>query len=110
MADMTSPNDAIVRQYLLGRASAEDASEVEDLYFADPEMFERLEEHDDLLMQEYLRGGLTSAERMDFERTLASMPRRRERLTLVGQLQQRAAAQRASGARRAMQALLALVT
>ena len=109
MADVSSLDGAALRRYLLGRASAQESSEVEEVYFADPDLFERVEEQDEALLHEYLRGDLTPAEQRDFEHTLASMPRRRERLTLVRQLQQRAAAQRASGARRAMQVLLAMV-
>jgi hypothetical protein len=90
MADSPALDDGIVRRYLLGRASARESNEVEDLYFGDPELFERLEEQDDALTHEYLGGGLSEAERADFERTLKSMPRRRERLALIHQLQHRA--------------------
>ena len=105
MADSAPLDDVAVRRYLLGRASADESSEVEDRYFDNPDLFDRIEEQDEALTQDYLAGRLTPAERTDFEQTLATMPRRQERLALIRQLQRRRAKQGESGWRRVGQAL-----
>jgi hypothetical protein len=67
----------------LGRASDEERTVLEDEYFEDEELFEQLQEMDDALLDSYLDGAMTPADRTAFERTLETYPRRKERLLLA---------------------------
>jgi hypothetical protein len=75
-----------MKQYLLGTASEEERQALEDLYFEDAELFDRLLELDDALLDGYLDDTLSTNERETFERTFEMHPRRRQRLLLVRDL------------------------
>ena len=66
--------------YLLGRLSDEDAQALEERYFQDSDLFERLRALETDLLDEYARGELAGPDRSDFERRLESSPLLRSRL------------------------------
>jgi hypothetical protein len=66
--------------YLLGRLSDEDAQALEERYFRDPDLFERLTALETDLLDEYARGELAGQDRSDFERRLEISPLLRSRL------------------------------
>jgi hypothetical protein len=76
MDDMTPDADERrLTEYLLGRLRDEDASAVEEQYFADPEFHDRLRAVERDLIDQYVRGELPDPD--DFERRyLSSEPRR----------------------------------
>jgi hypothetical protein len=66
--------------YLLGRLSDEDAQALEERYFRDSDLFERLRALETDLLDDYARGELAGQDRSDFERRLESSPLLRSRL------------------------------
>jgi anti-sigma factor RsiW len=79
-------SEKAMKQFLLGTAPEQDSRALEDLYFQDAEIFDRLLEIDDALLDGYLDDTLTSDERHAFERSLETHPGRRQRLLLVRNL------------------------
>jgi hypothetical protein len=79
-------SETALRQYLLGKASAEDSRVLEEQYFEDQELFDRLLEMDDSLLDGYLDDTLPPNEREAFERSFEMHPRRQQRLLLVREL------------------------
>lgn len=53
---------ATIRQYLLGRLSAEDREEFERRFFADEELFEKLQTAEDDLIDDFLSGNLSQGD------------------------------------------------
>jgi hypothetical protein len=75
-----------MRQYLLGQAREEDRVALEDAYLADDGLFEELEAAETDLIDDYVRGRLTGADRAAFEARCLSSPRLRERVAFARQL------------------------
>jgi hypothetical protein len=84
------PSDLAMRQYLLGQSSEAERQTIDELYFDDSELFERLTAIDDDLIEAYADGTLPPDDRDAFESTLAVMPRRQARLFIVRELAARA--------------------
>jgi hypothetical protein len=76
MGDMNQ--DEIIR-YLLGEASEAESSALEQAYFSDPQLFDRIVATEAELVDSYARGQLSSEQRRRFETHYLSHPQRRER-------------------------------
>ena len=73
------PDDALLSRYLLHECSEDERTRVEDRFFEDDELFDRLRQLEEDSIGRYLRGDLTAEERAQFERAYAS-PARRDRV------------------------------
>src|SRR5262245_53725294 len=91
--------DEVLRAYLLGLLPEGEADALEELYFGDPEAFDRMRAAEDDLLDDYAAGRLGSTEKGAFEsRYLASSPLRQR---VVAARALRLAAGRAPAARAA---------
>jgi hypothetical protein len=70
------PDNALLSRYLLHQCSEDERTQVEDRFFEDDELFERLRQLEEDAVERYLRGDLTAEEREQFDRAYASPPRR----------------------------------
>jgi len=75
-----------MRRYLLGPAPPEERAEVEHAYLSDPDQFEQLNEAENDLIDAYVRGRLSAADRKEFEKHYLSSPPRRERVQFAAAL------------------------
>src|SRR5947207_7940881 len=73
-------SDQILTRYLLGESSETEAHELEQKYFADPQLFSRLLETENQLVDDYARGRLPAALRDRFQNSYLANPERRERV------------------------------
>jgi hypothetical protein len=74
---MSELNDAAIRRYLLGLLPETEAEAVEEAYFGQPEVFDRVRGVEDDLIDDYVAGRLDGGDAAAFEgRYLASEPRR----------------------------------
>lgn len=80
-----SPN---ILRYLLGELSEAEQEQFEEEYFADPQLFQQLQEARNDLMDSYVRDELPAAQRARFEQYFLASPRRRERVELARALAQ----------------------
>jgi hypothetical protein len=76
------PDDRLTR-YLVGDLSEAERAALEQDYFADPAIFERLERAETGLVDDYVRGRLAAPLREAFERHYLAQPRLRERVELA---------------------------
>ena len=67
-------------RYLLGTLSEEERAKLEERYFADDKDFEEIEIAEEELIDRYVRGELTAAERTEFQQTVVRSPRLMERV------------------------------
>src|ERR1051325_3474947 len=76
-----STDQTIIKQYLLGELS-DDAQrqQVEQRLLTDDDFFQELEISEDELIDQYLAGTLTPAERRNFESHFLAAPERRRKL------------------------------
>src|SRR6185369_13307286 len=58
----STDDDAIIREYLLGRLADEDREEFERRFFADEKLFEKLQPAEDELIDDFLSGSLSQDE------------------------------------------------
>src|SRR5258707_15476724 len=72
-------DDALVGRYLLDACSEDEKARVEEQLFADDEVFERLRQLEEDLIDRHLEGRLAGAERERFE-TAYAVPARRQRV------------------------------
>jgi hypothetical protein len=86
MSAMSTDDDPLLR-YLLGRASDEEREDVEQRLFIDDTFEEELYATADDVMHDLLAGRLAPAERMFFERRFLAIPRHRERLAFLSDLE-----------------------
>jgi len=77
---------ARARRYLLGEASEEECAVLEQEYFQRPETLERIASAEDDLIEDYLAGELTAADRDRFERGYLSAPEHRVRVETMRRL------------------------
>jgi len=77
---------ARLRRYLLGRATDEEASAIEEAYFNDDEAVDRIALAEDEMIEEYLEGALAADDRERFERVYLASPRHRDRVELIRRL------------------------
>lgn len=72
-------DEAIVR-YLLGELSGEEQARIEEQFFADDALYERVRATEGDLIAAYVRGDMSAADRERFERPLAASAELRERV------------------------------
>jgi hypothetical protein len=77
---------ARARRYLLGEASEEECAVLEQEYFERQEVLDRIAAAEDELIEDYLAGQLTTADRARFERSYLSAPQHRVRVETVRRL------------------------
>ncbi|MGB2592176.1 MAG: hypothetical protein WBG02_18705 [Candidatus Acidiferrum sp.] len=75
-----------MRRYLLGTAPTEERAEVEHAYLSDSDQFEELNEAENDLIDAYVRGRLSAADRKEFEKHYLSSQQRRERIQFAAAL------------------------
>lgn len=81
-----TPEAARARRYLLGQATEEESSVIEQEYLEHDEAVERIAAVEDDLIEEYLTNQLSSSERQHFERTYLAAPPHRVRVETVRRL------------------------
>ena len=91
---MTRLDDAPLRRYLLGAASDEEAEHIEQEYFAEPDALDQLAAVENDLIDEYVAGSLTPAEREAFDVRYRDSPRHHVRLAVSRGLRGEAAESR----------------
>ena len=79
-------SDQVATRYLLGALSEAEASAVEQKYFADPQLFQRLVEAENDLVDKYARGSLPPEMRDRFENYYLNHPERRQRAKFASAL------------------------
>ena len=82
------PSDETLIHYLLGELSEHDEAQIEEKYFPDDGAFERLCALEDELIDRYVRGELSKAQREDFEKRLLQSPEQRKRIEFARSLMQ----------------------
>jgi anti-sigma factor RsiW len=82
-----SPTDALLGRYLLDSCSDDERRQVEEQFFASDDVFERLRELEEDVIERYRLDTLTAEERSRFERAYGSSPRR-DRVLFAGALDQ----------------------
>lgn len=81
--DQTPYSDETLRQLLLGMLSAEQRDSIEDGFAADDELFDRLNDVEEELLEAYARGELTDEDSKRLESGLLMVPRNRERVQML---------------------------
>jgi len=79
LSRQTNQENSALR-YLLGTLSEEERGRLEERYFSDDKDFEEIEIAEEELIDRYVRGELTGAERSAFEQTVVRSPRLMERV------------------------------
>ena len=89
-----SPDEARLRAFLLGDLPAAERDAMEADIFADKEVFYRLSEIEDRLIDDYARNRLSGKEKLKFEQLYLANPARRQRvefaLTMIRELDRQA--------------------
>jgi hypothetical protein len=80
------PDDALLVRYLMGGVSEQEKVRIEEAFFADEELFARMQHVEEDLIERHLRGELQGDERKAFEAAYAAPPRR-ERVLFAQALQ-----------------------
>lgn len=75
-----------MRRYLLGTSPPGERAEVERAYLSDQDQFEELNEAENDLIDAYVRGRLSAADRKEFEKHYLSSQQRRKRLQFAAAL------------------------
>lgn len=75
-----------MRRYLLGTTPPEERAEVEHAYLSDPNQFEELNEAENDLIDAYVRGRLSAADRKEFEKHYLSSRQRLKRVQFAAAL------------------------
>lgn len=73
-------NRDLAKRYLLGTLSEEERDRLEQQYFSDTAEFEEIEITEDDLVDQYVRGELSSADRSLFQKVLSGSPQLSERV------------------------------
>jgi|SRR5215213_1915310 len=79
-------NDQLVIRYLLGEASRQEHTQIEEQFFADDKFFEHLLAVEEELIDCYVRGKLPPHDREQFEKHFLASPERRRRVELAKHL------------------------
>lgn len=87
---MADDRDREIRQYLLGGLPGPAMQAIEEAYFADAALFERVEQAEHALIDEYLEGRLAGAERDQFEAYFLAAPARAKRVAIARALRETA--------------------
>ena len=91
----TTPSQGEIRDYLLRRLPESRRSRLEELYFRDDRLLDRVEEAEDQLVSDYVLGRLSPADRKLFEDSLLGTPYYRERIETTTQMRLRLSRHRA---------------
>lgn len=83
------PTAGEIRDYLLRRLPEPRAARLEEQYFRDDDVLERVEEAEDELVSDYVLGRLAPSERSSFEASLLDSPYYRERVETTTQIRLR---------------------
>jgi hypothetical protein len=75
-----------IRQYLLGQATPEDASRLEEGLLTDSDLFDEVLSVEDELIDQYLAAEISPAERQSFETHFLVAPERQQKLRFAGAL------------------------
>ena len=75
-------DDRLLQRYLLGDLSEQEQDGIEELYFTDDDYLDKLLVAENELIDDYLRGKLSAAERRKFERNYLTTPEKRQRVQL----------------------------
>lgn len=81
-------DEAVARRFLLGQLPPEEQARIEELAFTDVDAFAFLESVEDDLIDEFIQGDLSAAEKRRFESHFLSLPGRRNNLQTSRALQQ----------------------
>jgi hypothetical protein len=79
-------SDEILRGYLLGELAPPEETALEERYFSDPQLFDRIVDVENDLVDKYARGLLSGEVRRRFESHYLADPRRRERAEFAATL------------------------
>jgi hypothetical protein len=93
-----SIDDAFLREFLLGKVNDEERGRIEDLFLIDPQAKERVLGVEQDLIEDYLEGTLTTADRERFVSRYAQTPEQRRRLRITKSIKDWAIAEAASSA------------
>jgi len=78
--ELNLPNEEVVRRYMLGQASDEESSALEERLMSDKAFYEELSVVEDELIDDFLAGALTADEREPFDNYFLASPERRRKL------------------------------
>lgn len=78
--------DSLMVRYLLGELPQQEQTALENLLFTSDEAFERMSESENRLVDDYVRGRLTSSSRTRFEEHYLASPLHRRRVTIARDL------------------------
>ncbi len=84
-----APSQGEIRDYLLRRLPEARRARLEELYFSDDRILDRVEDAEDQLVSDYVLGRLSAADRKVFEDSLLGMPYYRERIETTTQMRLR---------------------
>ena len=87
----TSPSPAEIRDYILRRMTESRRAQMEELYFRDDGVLDRVEEAEDQIVSDYVLGRLSPEDRKTFEESLLSTPYYRDRIETTARLRLRLA-------------------
>ena len=93
-----SIDDAFLREFLLGKVNEEERGRIEDLFLIDPQAKERVLGVEQDLIEDYLEGALTTADRERFVLRYAQTAEQRRRLRITKSIKDWAIAEAASSA------------
>ena len=79
----TTHNETEIRRFLLGEMSETERSAFEERFVADEDLFEQISVAEDELIESYVRGTLSPAEKTTFEREFLSTEPRRRRVAFT---------------------------
>src|SRR5262245_54257158 len=88
MSERPPDHETVVR-YLLGDATEQEKTVMEDALLGEPEKLEEIAAVEDELIDDYLSGELDAAERGRFEKAYLSVPDRRRRVDFARALRER---------------------
>lgn len=80
---MKTANENLMTQYLLGELSDDEKLRLEEEFFSDDEAFAQLQALEDELRYDYARGGLSGAQRRQFEQRFLALPGEPQRVALA---------------------------
>ena len=81
-----TPSPAEIRDYILRRLPEARRTKLEELYFRDDSLLERVEQAEDELVSDYVLRRLSPADRKTFEDSLLEMPYYRDRIETTTQM------------------------
>jgi hypothetical protein len=80
MTGQSAKEERLMTRYLLGAAAEEECVEVEERFLRDAEYFKQLRALECELVDDYVQGGMSAAERRSFERRALASPQGRDQV------------------------------